>query len=86
MVSQLLEQNVNLFYTNMAGRPGEQGESGNKGPPGTAGTPGMNGFPGAPGEPGLFGELSSYFFSYFLSLLHTDQLFLIWRIFFYYSF
>eukprot|EP00111_Clytia_hemisphaerica_P008256 TCONS_00024080-protein len=55
MVSQLLEQNVNLFYTNMAGRPGEQGESGNKGPPGTAGTPGMNGFPGAPGEPGLFG-------------------------------
>ena len=57
MVSQLLEQNVNLFYTNMAGRPGEQGEAGEQGPPGTPGTPGMSGFPGAPGEFGLVGKL-----------------------------
>ena len=61
MVSQLLEQNVNLFYTNMAGRPGEQGEAGEQGPPGTPGTPGMSGFPGAPGEFGLVGKLYNIF-------------------------
>lgn len=56
MVSQLLEQNLNLFYTNMAGRPGEQGEEGEKGPPGTRGESGMNGFPGLPGDPGTIGN------------------------------
>lgn len=57
MVSQLLEQNVNLFYTNMAGRPGEQGDEGDKGSPGPQGEPGLNGFPGPPGEPGSIGKV-----------------------------
>ncbi|XP_047127570.1 probable serine/threonine-protein kinase DDB_G0282963 [Hydra vulgaris] len=56
MVSQLLEQNLNLFYTNMAGRPGEQGEPGSKGPTGPPGHPGLNGYPGPPGDPGSIGS------------------------------
>ena len=71
MVSQLLEQNVNLFYTNMAGHPGEQGEAGDKGPPGQPGEPGMNGFPGAPGEPGLIGITIVYNVEVFASIPQT---------------
>lgn len=66
MVSQLLEQNVNLFYTNMAGRPGEQGDEGDKGPSGTRGEPGMNGFPGSPGDPGSIGNI--FIFNFFHDL------------------
>ena len=53
MVSQLLEQNLNLFYTNMAGRPGERGTPGGKGTPGG---PGANGPMGPMGPPGTAGE------------------------------
>lgn len=56
MVSQLLEQNLKLFYTNMAGRPGPAGAPGTKGTPGQQGFPGMNGMPGPPGEPGSIGK------------------------------
>lgn len=56
MVSQLLEQNLNLFYTNMAGRPGEQGEMGEAGPPGQSGMNGMDGMTGPPGDPGSIGK------------------------------
>ena len=56
MVSQLLEQNLNLFYTNMAGRPGEQGEEGGVGPSGGQGEPGLNGFAGTSGDPGAIGR------------------------------
>ena len=55
MVSQLLEQNLNLFYTNMAGRPGEPGKAGSKGPPGQPGQPGIPGMPGPSGDPGSIG-------------------------------
>eukprot|EP00794_Sanderia_malayensis_P018812 gene18812-20708_t len=55
MVSQLLEQNLKLFYTNMAGRPGPAGPAGEKGIPGQQGFPGMNGMPGLQGEPGSIG-------------------------------
>jgi len=55
MVSQLLEQNLKLFYTNMAGRPGPAGPPGTPGTPGQEGFPGMNGMPGPPGEPGSIG-------------------------------
>lgn len=58
MVSQLLEQNLNLFYTNMAGRPGHQGPPGAPGPPGSSGTNGLNGLPGPPGDPGSVGKLN----------------------------
>lgn len=58
MVSQLLEQNLNLFYTNMAGRPGPQGPPGAPGPPGSSGTNGLNGLPGPPGDPGSVGKLN----------------------------
>ena len=53
MVSQLLEQNLNLFYTNMAGRPGERGSPGEKGAPGGTGS---NGPMGPMGPPGTAGE------------------------------
>ena len=56
MVSQLLEQNLKLFYTNMAGRPGPAGPAGEAGTPGQQGFPGMNGVPGPPGEPGSIGK------------------------------
>ena len=62
MVSQLLEQNLNLFYTNMAGRPGEQGDPGTKGPPGPPGQPGLNGYPGPPGDPGSIGNIVFKFY------------------------
>ena len=60
MVSQLLEQNLKLFYTNMAGRPGPAGPPGTPGTPGQEGFPGMNGMPGPPGEPGSIGMLMTY--------------------------
>ena len=56
MVSQLLEQNLKLFYTNMAGRPGEAGAPGEKGVPGPQGMPGQPGMTGIPGEPGSIGK------------------------------
>ncbi len=59
MVSQLLEQNLKLFYTNMAGRPGPAGPAGEKGIPGQQGFPGMNGMPGLQGEPGAIGKFAS---------------------------
>ena len=58
MVSQLLEQNLKLFYTNMAGRPGPAGPAGEKGISGQQGFPGMNGMPGLQGEPGSIGKYS----------------------------
>ena len=37
MISQILEQNLTLFYGGMAGRPGPKGGIGEKGAPGEQG-------------------------------------------------
>ncbi|KAJ7337293.1 carbohydrate binding [Desmophyllum pertusum] len=59
MISQILEQNLTLFYGGLAGRPGKQGSSWSSGSPGMQGMSGSMGPPGAMGEvgaPGADGE------------------------------
>ena len=53
MISQILEQNLTLFYGGLAGRPGKQGSVG---PPGA---PGMQGISGTMGPPGPLGEVGA---------------------------
>ncbi|KAL9975634.1 hypothetical protein ACROYT_G012817 [Oculina patagonica] len=53
MISQILEQNLTLFYGGLAGRPGKQG---GVGPPGA---PGMQGMSGPMGPPGGIGEVGA---------------------------
>ena len=53
MISQILEQNLTLFYGGLTGRPGPTGEVGKKGGPGEQGPQGM------PGPPGPLGDLGS---------------------------
>ena len=53
MISQILEQNLTLFYGGLAGRPGKQGSVG---PPGA---PGMQGMSGPMGPPGPLGEVGA---------------------------
>ena len=64
MISQILEQNLTLFYGGLAGRPGKTGPEGPSGPsgargmtgaPGPAGPLGDVGAPGADGESGPIG-------------------------------
>ncbi|XP_029204267.2 LOW QUALITY PROTEIN: dentin sialophosphoprotein-like [Acropora millepora] len=53
MISQILEQNLTLFYGGLAGRPGKQG------PLGPAGPPGQRGMTGPLGPPGPLGDVGS---------------------------
>ena len=53
MISQILEQNLTLFYGGLAGRPGKQGSVG---PPGATG---MQGISGPMGPPGSLGEVGA---------------------------
>ena len=53
MISQILEQNLTLFYGGLAGRPGKQG------PLGPAGPPGQQGMTGPLGPPGPLGDVGS---------------------------
>lgn len=59
MISQILEQNLTLFYGGLAGRPGKQGPEGSLGPTGQRGMTGPQGPPGPLGDvgsPGADGE------------------------------
>lgn len=53
MISQILEQNLTLFYGGLSGRPGKQG------PVGPPGATGMRGMTGVMGPPGPIGDLGS---------------------------
>ena len=53
MISQILEQNLTLFYGGLAGRPGKQG------PEGPVGAPGQRGMTGALGPPGPLGDVGA---------------------------
>lgn len=53
MISQILEQNLTLFYGGLSGRPGKQG------PIGPPGSPGMQGISGPMGRPGPLGEVGA---------------------------
>lgn len=55
MISQILEQNLTLFYGGLHGRPGVQGPVGGKGAPGRQGDRGAAGPPGPVGEIGAPG-------------------------------
>ena len=53
MISQILEQNLTLFYGGLSGRPGKQG------PVGPPGATGMRGMTGAMGPSGPIGDVGS---------------------------